>query len=123
MNIDIDNGQIEGALMQGIGWVTMEELIHNEKGVLLSSNLSSYKVPDIHFAPEEVKIQHLKIEGHEAAIKRSKAVGEPPFIYGIGSFFAIRNAAKAYNPIIGDNYISPITPEQLLLSLYDKTNN
>ena len=123
MNTDIDNGQIEGALMQGIGWVTMEELVHNEKGVLLSSNLSSYKVPDIHSAPKEVIIKHLETKGHEAAIKRSKAVGEPPFIYGIGSFFAIRNAAKAFNPEIENLYISPITPERLLLNLYHRNNS
>ncbi|MEA2043668.1 MAG: molybdopterin cofactor-binding domain-containing protein [Bacteroidota bacterium] len=120
MNPQIDRGQVEGALMQGIGWVTMEELAFNDEGKLLSNALSSYKVPDIYSAPHEVSIEHLKTEGHEAAIKRSKAVGEPPFMYGIGSYFAIRHAAKAFNPNIKGHFKSPMTPERLLTELYRK---
>ncbi len=119
MNTDIDNGQTEGALMQGIGWVTMEEPAFDRSGKLLANALSTYKVPDIYAAPKEVLIQHLPSEGHELATMRSKAIGEPPFIYGLGSFFAIRNAAKAFNPKLENRFDAPLTPERLLMSLYD----
>ncbi len=77
MNTDVDNGQIEGALVQGIGWMTMEELIYSEKGKLMSNALSTYKIPDIYSVPKVIDIKHLATEGHPLAIKKSKAVGAP----------------------------------------------
>lgn len=115
----IDNGQNEGALMQGIAWVTMEEIAFNEEGKLLSNALSTYKVPDIYFAPKQVEIKHLEIDGHKFAIMKSKAVGEPPFNYGIGAYFAIQNAIKAFNPNYKTEYNAPATPEKVLMSLYE----
>ncbi len=120
MNPLIDNGQIEGALMQGIGWVTMEEIAFNNEGKLLSNALSTYKVPDIYFAPKNVEIKHLESDGHKFAIMKSKAVGEPPFNYGIGTYFAIQNAIKSFNKNYKIIYDSPATPEKVLMSLYNQ---
>ena len=97
MNTDIDNGQIEGGLVQGIGWMTMEEVLYNDKGRLLSNALSTYKIPDIYSVPKEVKLLPLGTKGHPLAIRQSKAVGEPPLMYGIGAYFAIQNAVLAFN--------------------------
>jgi xanthine dehydrogenase large subunit len=121
MNIDIDNGQIEGGLVQGIGWMTLEEIIYNNQGRLVSNALSTYKVPDIYSVPKEINIIHLDTEGHELAIKKSKAVGEPPLMYGIGAYFAIRDAVKAFNPNVEFAVNAPYTPEKVLMDLYKKS--
>ena len=120
MNPTIDNGQIEGGLVQGIGWMTLEEIVYNDQGRLLSNALSTYKVPDIYSVPKVINIQHLKTEGHELAINKSKAVGEPPLMYGIGAYFAIRNAVKAFNPNVDLAVNAPYTPEKVLMDLYKK---
>jgi len=121
MNPTIDNGQIEGGLVQGIGWMTLEEIIYNDQGRLVSNALSTYKVPDIYSVPKVINIQHLETEGHELAIKKSKAVGEPPLMYGIGAYFAIRNAIKAFNPNADLAVNAPYTPEKVLMDLYKKS--
>jgi len=119
MNRKIDLGQMEGGLVQGIGWMTMEELSYNQEGRLLSNALSTYKIPDIYGIPKEIEVQFLNTDGVEEAIFRSKAVGEPPFLYGIGAFFALWNAIKAFNPELkAENLSAPMTPEKALLLLY-----
>lgn len=118
MNTSVDNGQIEGGLVQGIGWMTMEEIIYNEKGKLLTNALSTYKIPDIYSVPSEINITHLQSVGHELAIKKSKAVGEPPLMYGLGAYFAIRNAVRAFNPKAKLDFDAPYTPEKVLMDLY-----
>lgn len=120
MNPTIDNGQIEGGLVQGIGWMTLEEIVYNDRGRLLSNALSTYKVPDIYSVPKVINIQHLETEGHELAINKSKAVGEPPLMYGIGAYFAIRDAVKAFNPDADLAVNAPYTPEKVLMDLYRK---
>ena len=119
MNIGIDTGQIEGALIQGIGWMTMEEIAFDEKGKLLSNTLSSYKVPDIFSVPKKVEVLALETEGSEMAILKSKAVGEPPLMYGIGAYFAIQNAVKAFNQNYTFKFHAPFTPEKVLMALYE----
>ncbi len=118
MNEIIDHGQVEGAVVQGIGWMTMEELVSDEKGKLLSNSLSTYKVPDIYAAPKEIVISDLKSEGNERAILKSKAVGEPPFNYGIGAFFAIQDAMRAFRKDYRLITSAPITHEKVLMGLY-----
>ncbi|MBL7940036.1 MAG: molybdopterin-dependent oxidoreductase [Flavobacteriales bacterium] len=118
MNDAVDIGQIEGGLVQGLGWMTMEEIAYNEKGRLLSNALSTYKVPDIHSVPKEIAIEALPTDGHPLAIRRSKAVGEPPLMYGIGVYFAIQNAIKAFRPDVRMVFDAPYTPEKVLMSLY-----
>lgn len=120
MNMGIDLGQVEGALAQGIGWMTLEEIAYNNDGRLLSNALSTYKVPDIFSAPKTVETIPLKTAGNHMAIKKSKAVGEPPLMYGIGTYFAIQQAVKAFNPNYKLKFHAPFTPEKVLMGLYEK---
>lgn len=117
LNPVIDRGQAEGAIIQGIGWMTIEEIVHDKKGRLLTDLLSTYKVPDIHFAPEIMDVRFLD-EPNPVGIFNSKAIGEPPLMYGIGAFFAIINAIKEFNPGLKINYSAPMTPEKVLTALY-----
>ncbi|MFN6963927.1 MAG: xanthine dehydrogenase molybdopterin binding subunit [Pyrinomonadaceae bacterium] len=120
MNTAVDLGQIEGGIVQGIGWMTMEEVVYDSDGRLRSNALSTYKVPDIYSVPKEIAVLPLETDRHNLAIFNSKAVGEPPLMYGIGAYFAIRNAMKAFEP--NDEVVvafdAPLTPEKVLLSLY-----
>ncbi|TAE29630.1 MAG: xanthine dehydrogenase [Cytophagales bacterium] len=118
MNTIVDRGQAEGAIVQGLGWMTMEDLRYNTDGRLLSNALSNYKIPDIYSAPKELDIHFLETVGSEWAIFRSKAVGEPPLMYGIGAYFALRNAVRAFNPQAELPFDAPMTPEKVLLGLY-----
>jgi xanthine dehydrogenase large subunit len=118
MNTLIDRGQIEGGIVQGIGWMTMEEVVYDKNGKLRSNALSTYKVPDIYSVPKEITINSLETKKDNAAIFRSKAVGEPPLMYGIGAFFALRNAIKNFNPNSSPAFDAPMTPEKVLLNLY-----
>lgn len=119
MNTMVDLGQIEGGLVQGIGWMTLEDLAYNEQGRLLSNALSTYKIPDIYSVPKTVEVKHLDTGGHELAIRKSKAVGEPPLMYGLGAYFAIQNAVKAFNPSYKLKFDAPFTPEKVLMALYE----
>ncbi len=121
MNPVVDRGQIEGGLVQGIGWMTMEEIIYDDEGKLRSNALSTYKVPDIYSVPKIVDLHFLETLQDNLAIFRSKAVGEPPLMYGMGSYFAIRNAVKAFNPKSNIGFSAPITPEKVLMGLYHST--
>ena len=121
MNTSIDRGQIEGGVVQGIGWMTMEELIFDKEGRLQSNSLSAYKVPDIYSVPKKIEIDALQTTENNLAIFRSKAVGEPPLMYGIGAYFALRNAIKAFNPKAEIDFNAPMTPEKTLMALYSKS--
>jgi len=122
MNVMIDIGQCEGGIVQGIGWMTMEEIVYDKEGRLRSNALSTYKVPDIYSVPKEIAIHFLETKKDNLAIFRSKAVGEPPLLYGIGAFFALRNALKAFNPDADIAFDAPLTPEKVLMSLYAQTS-
>ena len=118
MNRVIDLGQIEGGLVQGIGWMTLEEIVYDKEGRLRSNALSTYKVPDIYSVPKEIVVEFLETQKNNLAIFRSKAVGEPPLMYGIGAFFALRNAIRNFNPDLKPAFDAPMTPEKLLMNLY-----
>ena len=120
MSKGIDLGQVEGALAQGVGWMTMEEIAYGKDGRLLSNALSTYKVPDLFSIAKTIDILPLETEGNDMAILKSKAVGEPPLMYGIGAYFAIQNAIKAFNPNYKLKFHAPMTPEKVLMSLYEK---
>jgi len=117
----VDLGQAEGAIMQGLGWMTIEEVIYDENGKLLTDALSTYKVPDIHFTPD-VQVEFLEDSENPFGIFKSKAIGEPPLMYGIGGYFAIMNAIKEFRPDVEFNISAPITPEKVLLNLYSKVD-
>ncbi|MBH8567867.1 molybdopterin-dependent oxidoreductase [Microvirga sp. STS02] len=114
----IDRGQIEGGAVQGIGWMTMEEVAYNAEGRLLSNSLNSYKIPDIYAAPKVLDVHFLDTPGHPKAVLRSKAVGEPPLMYGIGTYFALRDAVRAFQGHTALPFSAPMTPEKVLVSLY-----
>jgi len=119
MNRIIDLGQTEGGIVQGIGWMTVEELLYNEEGRLVSNALSTYKVPDIYAAPKKIEVRFLNTDGTDMAIFRSKAVGEPPLMYGIGAYFALLDAMRAFNPKLKlEKFSSPMTPEKVLMGLF-----
>lgn len=105
----IDLGQVEGGMVQGIGWVTMEEMRYAETGRPLTATAGTYKMPDISFVPLDVQVKFLEDDHNDRAVKGSKAVGEPPFMYGIGAFFAVKMAAGCGN----SSYCAPMTPERL----------
>ena len=118
MNPMIDLGQIEGGIVQGIGWMTCEDVFYDEKGKLRSNALSTYKIPDIYAAPKEIDIIPLITDKENLAILQSKAVGEPPLMYGLGTYFAIENAIQSFNPTVPFRMNAPYTPEKVLLALY-----
>jgi xanthine dehydrogenase large subunit len=122
MNESVDLGQIEGGIVQGIGWMTMEEIVYDAAGKLRSSALSTYKVPDIYSVPKEILTVPLETSRENLAIFNSKAVGEPPLMYGIGAYFAIRNAVKEFRANASAraalNFDAPFTPEKVLMSLF-----
>ena len=122
MNTAVDHGQIEGGIVQGLGWMTMEEVVYDENGKLRSNALSTYKVPDIYSVPKEIAILPLQTDRKNAAIFNSKAVGEPPLMYGIGAYFAISSAVRAFNPDARLPFDAPFTPEKVLLSLHKAPN-
>ncbi len=119
LNPDIDKGQIEGGFIQGLGWLTSEELWWNKKGELKTHSPSTYKIPTAHDWPLEVQIELLQNEpNREDTIFASKAVGEPPFMLAIAAFQALRDAVSSFEghaPSIPLQ--APATPESLLKAI------
>lgn len=114
----VDQGQIEGGVVQGLGWMTLEQVVFDENGRLLTDNLGSYKIPDIHFAPS-IEVCFLESADNPPGLLHSKAVGEPPFMYGIAAYFALVKAIHEFNPNWLADYRAPMTPEKALLALYE----
>lgn len=114
----VDLGQIEGGLAQGLGWMTLEELSYGDDGRLLSRALSTYKAPDVYFMPDDLEVRWITDEGPTGPFG-SKAVGEPPLMYGIGAFFALRAAMRAFRPDANIPFNAPMTPERVLMPLYE----
>jgi xanthine dehydrogenase large subunit len=98
--------------------MTVEELVQDSKGKLNSNSLSTYKIPDIYSAPKKIETYFLEDSENPYGPFKSKAIGEPPLMYGIGAYFAISNAVKAFNPNVELKYSSPITHEKTLMQLY-----
>jgi xanthine dehydrogenase large subunit len=115
-----DRGQAEGGIVQGIGWMTLEELLYSDHGRLLTDTLSTYKIPDIRTAPVEIDVRFLRDAPNAAAVFNSKAIGEPPFMYGIGAYFALLAALRAFRPGKPLPFAAPLTNEKILSWLEDK---
>ena len=98
LNPNVDRGQIEGAFVQGMGWLTGEELKWNQDGRLLSHSASTYQIPSIGDAPAELNVTLLKKAEQPGVIHGSKAVGEPPFMLALSVREAIRDAVAAFAP-------------------------
>ncbi len=113
----VDLGQIEGALVQGIGWMTSEELVLSPEGKLLTDSLATYKVPDINDTPE-VTVAFLEGTLPPEGILGSKTVGEPPLMYGIGAYFALLDALRAFRPVRPLIFKAPMTAERTFRALW-----
>jgi xanthine dehydrogenase large subunit len=95
INPAIDIGQIEGAFIQGMGWLTMEELWWTKEGKLMTHAPSTYKIPAVNDCPADFRVALFKNSNVEDTILRSKAVGEPPLLLPFSVFFAIRDAVAS----------------------------
>jgi xanthine dehydrogenase large subunit len=111
-----DRGQIEGGLMQGIGWMTCEELVYSPEGKIQTDSLATYKVPDIGATPE-VTVHFLEDAPQQVGILGAKTVGEPPLMYGIGAYFAILDALRAFRPELPLIIQAPMTAERTFRAL------
>ena len=117
INPAIDKGQIEGAYVQGMGWLTMEECIWDKKGKLLTHGPSTYKIPVAGDVPEHLKISFFENHNIKPTPFNSKAVGEPPLMLALSSFFALRDAVSAsahHQTVVHMN--APATPERILMA-------
>ena len=119
LNPAIDMGQVEGGFLQGVGWLTSEELWWNAKGELRTHAPSTYKIPTARDWPPHAHIELLEGSPNgEETIYRSKAVGEPPLMLAISAFLAIRDAiASCAPPGALPDLVAPATPEAVLRSL------
>jgi len=115
LNPAIDIGQVEGAFIQGMGWLTTEQLWWNGAGKLMTHAPSTYKIPGISDCPEDLRVTLYQNDNVEDSIHRSKAVGEPPLLLPFSVFFAIRDAISSVgghrvNPPLN----APATSEEIL---------
>jgi len=119
LNPAVDIGQIEGAFIQGMGWLTNEELVwHPVSGALLTHAPSTYKIPTANDAPADFHTVLFDNGNVEDSIHRSKAVGEPPLLLAFSVFLAIRDAVSAAGGHRMQPPLSaPATPEAVLRAL------
>jgi len=113
-NPAIDIGQIEGGFVQGMGWLTTEELVYDAEGRLLTHAPSTYKIPVASDVPDDFRVALFENENQEATIYRSKAVGEPPLMLATSVFAAIADAVHCLNPGRPVLLDAPATPESIL---------
>jgi xanthine dehydrogenase large subunit len=109
----IDLGQIHGAFIQGLGWCTLEKLITDPSGRLLTDSLNNYKIPGIYELPKRFHIELFEENPEPLNIHNSRAIGEPPLVYALSVWFALRDARGIILPI-------PATSEELIKPLYNE---
>ena len=120
INPAIDIGQIEGGFVQGMGWLTTEQLVWNDKGMLSTHAPSTYKIPTAGDVPQHLKVALWPEPNREDNVFGSKAVGEPPFMLAISVFEALRDAvAQARGGYAAVQLAAPATAENLLKALKD----
>ena len=117
INPAIDIGQIEGGFVQGMGWLTTEQLVWNDKGLLTTHAPSTYKIPSTGDIPAHFKIDLWPEPNREDNIFGSKAVGEPPLMLAISVLEAMRDAVAAARPGQRVQLDAPATAENVLLAL------
>jgi len=115
LNPAIDIGQVEGAFIQGMGWLTTEQLWWNQDGKLMTHAPSTYKIPGVSDCPQDFRVRLFQNRNVADSIHRSKAVGEPPLLLPFSVFFAIRDAISSvgghkFNPPLN----APATGEEIL---------
>jgi xanthine dehydrogenase large subunit len=123
VNRELDVGQICGAYVQGLGWVTTENLVYNEQGLLLSHAPSTYKIPSVQDTPRVFNIELLENDENYANVRGTKAVGEPPLLLAISAWTAINDALRSLPhyqtqypqvriPATNENVLRAILPHQ-----------
>jgi xanthine dehydrogenase large subunit len=117
INHGLDVGQITGAFIQGMGWVTSEHLVYDDKGLLLSHAPSTYKIPNVQDTPRVFHVELLENPHNTKNVRGSKAVGEPPLLLGLSVWAAIKDALGYVAPT-GQAVSMPIpaTLERILLT-------
>jgi xanthine dehydrogenase large subunit len=118
INETIDIGQVEGGFIQGLGWVTTEDLKYDGHGNLLNHSPDTYKIPTIQDIPADFRVELLKNVPNPNTIMQSKAVGEPPFMLAFSVWLAIKDAVSAVcNHQIEPEFAIPATNELILQSI------
>jgi xanthine dehydrogenase large subunit len=120
VNHDLDVGQVSGAYIQGLGWLTTENLFYNDQGFLLSHAPSTYKIPNVQDTPREFNIELFENDENTANVRGTKAVGEPPLLLSISAWTAINNALS-YLPLYKASYPQikiPATSERVLRAMW-----
>jgi xanthine dehydrogenase large subunit len=116
----IDRGQVEGGFVQGLGWLTMEEVLFDASGRCLTHGPSTYKIPAVGDVPLDFRVALLADATEAKVIGGSKAVGEPPLILGIAAISALRQAIAAFGPGgVAVPLALPATPEAILRAIVD----
>lgn len=119
VNEDLDIGQVSGAYIQGLGWVTTENLFYNDQGLLLSHAPSTYKIPNIQDTPRTFNIKLLENDENYANVRGTKAVGEPPLLLAISAWTAVNDALRQL-PLYKASYPDiriPATSENVLRAM------
>jgi xanthine dehydrogenase molybdopterin binding subunit/xanthine dehydrogenase small subunit len=122
INPGINRGQIEGGFIQGLGWLTVEELVWDEQGSLLTHSPDTYKIPAIGDIPKDFRVAFLTDAEQPGNIYGSKAVGEPPLMLAISVREAIRDAIAAFGS--GNEPVrlkSPATGEAIFMAIRDRS--
>jgi xanthine dehydrogenase large subunit len=114
LNPAVDIGQIEGGFVQGMGWLTTEELVFTKDGHFASHAPSTYKIPCASDVPEHFRVTLWDGANREETVYRSKAVGEPPLMLSISVFAAIADAIHSLKPGASVPLDAPATPESIL---------
>jgi xanthine dehydrogenase large subunit len=114
INPGIDRGQITGAFIQGMGWLTNEELRYAASGELLSHSPTTYKIPNIQDVPEVFNVEWIENDTNRVNVRASKAVGEPPLVLGISVFMAVKNALSFVTNGAIPKLDAPATGEEIL---------
>jgi len=117
LNPGIDRGQIIGGFVQGMGWVTGEELVYGDKGQLLSHSPTTYKIPNISDVPAVLNVRLLDNPDSQVSLHRSKAVGEPPLLLGVSVWLAVKDALGASGSDAPGRLSIPATGERILLCM------
>jgi xanthine dehydrogenase molybdopterin-binding subunit B len=118
LNPLIDRGQIEGGFIQGVGWCTTEEIKWDDKGRLMTHSPDTYKIPTVQDIPKDFLVEFLQGYPNPNVIRQSKTVAEPPFMYGLSTWLAIKDAVSATQEHRSEPEFSlPATTEVILLAI------
>jgi xanthine dehydrogenase molybdopterin binding subunit len=123
LNAGVDLGQIEGGIVQGMGWLTREELLWDKQGRLMTHSASTYQIPAISDAPIEMHVTLLPMATQDGTIHGSKAAGEPPLMLAFSVREALRDAVAAFGSKSGEVALaSPATCEAIFAAIKNRSS-